>query len=125
MNTLNAVTPLKDYGHYGSAGVRTERETEYEAFSQVTRMLRGTGQTRLDPDQVLAIHKNNELWAILATDLAQPGNLLAGEIKAGLVSLAGFAIRQGHAVLNGTGRIEPLIEVNVAIMKGLRGAVPE
>ncbi|MFV0300721.1 MAG: flagellar biosynthesis regulator FlaF [Paracoccus sp. (in: a-proteobacteria)] len=125
MNTLNAVTPLKDHGHYGSHGVRTERDIEYEAFSQVTRMLRGTGETRPGPDQVMAIHRNNELWTILATDLAHPGNRLPAETRAGLISLAGFALRQGQSVLRGTGSVEPLIEVNVSIMKGLRGAVPE
>lgn len=118
MNTLNAVTSSKTQGHYGSQGIRTERDVEYEAFSQVTRLLRGA-------DPIMAIHRNNELWTILAMDLAQPGNRLPAETRAGLISLAGFALRHGQAVLNGRGRIEPLIEVNVSIMKGLRGAVQE
>lgn len=125
MNTLNAVTPMNDHGPYRSHGIRTERDIEYEAFSQITRMMRAASQGPLEPVQVMAIHRNNELWTTLATDLAQPGNQLPAETRAGLISLAGFAIRQGHAVLNGTGDIDPLIDVNVAIMKGLRGTVPE
>ena len=122
---MNAVTPLTDYGHYGSAGLRTERDSEYDAFSYVTRLLRDAKSSRLGPATVQAIHKNSELWSILATDLAQPDNTLPDETKAGLISLAGFAIRQGFSVLNNGGTIDSLIEVNVAIMKGLRGEVSE
>lgn len=122
---MNAVTPLTDYGHYGSAGLRTERDSEYDAFSYVTRLLRDAKSSRLGPATVQAIHKNSELWSILATDLAQPDNTLPDETKAGLISLAGFAIRQGFSVLNNVGTINSLIEVNVAIMKGLRGEVSE
>lgn len=122
---MNAVTPLTDYGHYGSAGLRTERDSEYDAFSYVTRLLRDAKNSRLGPATVQAIHKNSELWSILATDLAQPDNTLPDETKAGLISLAGFAIRQGFSVLNNGGTIDSLIEVNVAIMKGLRGEVSE
>lgn len=122
---MNAVTPLTDYGHYGSAGLRTERNSEYDAFSYVTRLLRDAKSSRLGPATVQAIHKNSELWSILATDLAQPDNTLPDETKAGLISLAGFAIRQGFSVLNNVGTINSLIEVNVAIMKGLRGEVSE
>lgn len=118
MNMLNAISPLKNQGYYGSQGIRTERDIEYDAFSQVTRMLRG-------PDRIMAVCRNNELWTILAIDLAQPGNRLPAETRAGLISLAGFAIRHGQAVLNGGAGIEPLIEVNVSVMKGLRGQVPE
>ncbi|WP_157994817.1 flagellar biosynthesis regulator FlaF [Paracoccus tegillarcae] len=121
---MNAVTPLTDYGRYGSAGLRTERDSEYEAFSHVTRLLRNARSEQLGPDIVVAINKNTELWSILATDLAQPGNSLADEIKAGLISLAGFAIRHGLAVLNSGAKLDPLIDVNVAVMKGLRGEVP-
>lgn len=123
MMNLNAVTPQKDYGRYASAGMRTDRDAEYDAFSHVTRLLSDAKTGRLGPDVILAIHKNNELWAILATDLAQPGNLLPDETRAGLLSLAGFAIRHGHSVLNGSGQIDPLIEINVSMMKGLRGEV--
>ncbi len=122
---MNAVTPLNDYGQYGAASIRTERDTEYEAFSHVTRMLRAASKRLLDQDAVMAIHKNNELWSILAADLAQPGNTLPDETKAGLISLAGFSIRQGLAVLNGSAQIAPLLDINVAIMKGLRGEVQE
>lgn len=85
---MNAVTPLTDYGHYGSAGLRTERDSEYDAFSYVTRLLRDAKSSRLGPATVQAIHKNSELWSILATDLAQPDNTLPDETKAGLISLA-------------------------------------
>ncbi|TRW96064.1 flagellar biosynthesis regulator FlaF [Paracoccus sp. M683] len=120
---MNAVTPHKEYGQYGSAGIRTERDAEYEAFSQVTRLLRAAGNDRYGSNAISAIHKNNELWMTLAADLAQPDNSLPPEMKAGLISLAGFALRHGQTVVNGTGNVEPLIDINVAMMKGLRGEV--
>lgn len=120
---MNAVTPHSEYG-YGASVLRTARDTEYDVFSRVTRMLRQSDQEGRGTDAILAIHKNNELWTILAADLSQPENALADEMKAGLMSLAGFSLRHGHAVLNGTGTTDVLIDINMSVMKGLRGEVP-
>lgn len=118
---MNAATPFSDQRHYGSSNLRTERDYEYEAFSRVTRMLNRAHDNPTGANKCEAIHMNNELWTILASDLAQPGNALDPETKAGLISLAGFSVRQGLAVLNGDNDIAPLIDVNISVMKGLRG----
>lgn len=73
----------------------------------------------------MAVHRNNELWTLLATDLADPGNALPEATKAGLLSLAAFSLRHGHAVLAGEGATDVLIDINMAILKGLRGVVGE
>ena len=122
---LNAVTPLNKRADYGFNAIRTERDTEYDAFSRITFALRTAAQGD-DPHQVIqAVHANTELWTILAADLMQPGNALADEIKAGLLSLANFSIKHGHAVMNGATEIGVLIDINISIMKGLRGEVPK
>lgn len=123
MNTLNAVTPLSDSTGYGSHAIRTDRDNEYTVFSRVTRMLREAGPDCKTPEAIMAVHKNNELWTLLAADLSHPDNALPDEIKAGLLSLAGFSVRHGRALLGGAGSIQPLIDINMSIMKGLRGEV--
>lgn len=119
---MNAVTPLSQNG-YGTNAVRTARDAEYDVISRVTRMLRQASASDRPSDRVQAIHKNNELWTLLATDLADPGNGLPDETKAGLLSLAAFSLRHGHALLAGDGGLDALIDINISIMKGLRGEV--
>lgn len=122
---LNAVTSLNKRADYGFNAIRTERDTEYDAFSRITFALKSAAQSD-DPSQIIkAVHANNELWTILATDLMQPGNGLGDEIKSGLLSLASFSIKHGHAVLNGATSIGVLVDINISIMKGLRGEVPK
>lgn len=119
---MNAVTPLSESG-YGANAVRSARDTEYDIFSRVTRLLRQSDRAGRTADAIMAVHRNNELWTLLATDLADPGNALPEETKAGLLSLASFSLRHGHAVLTGKATTDALIDINLSIMKGLRGEV--
>nr|WP_162623674.1 flagellar biosynthesis regulator FlaF [Paracoccus saliphilus] len=117
---MNAATPLAGHG-YQSNGLRTARDAEYNVFSQVTRMLRQTPPRADNAHTIEAISKNTELWTLLALDLAGAGNALPDETKAGLLSLAGFAIRHGQAVMAGRAATDPLIDINMSVMRGLRG----
>ena len=119
---MNAVTPLSQNG-YGAQAVRTARDTEYDIFSRVTRMLRQSAASPNTAANIEAVHKNNQLWTLLAGDLAAPGNALPDEVKAGLLSLAAFAVRHGAAVLAGAATVDALIDINLSVMKGLRGEV--
>ena len=103
--------------------MRPARDVEYDVFSRVTGLLRQADPRGRTAEAIAAVHKNNELWTILMTDLADPGNTLPDELKAGLLSLAGFSIRHGHAVMAGSATTEALIDVNMSVMKGLRGEV--
>lgn len=119
---MNAFAPTTDYGYGATANMmRPTRDVEYDAFSRVTRMLRQAGSQSMASETIGAVHKNSELWTILAADLAEPGNALPDEVKAGLLSLAGFSIRHGHAVLAGNATVDALIDINLSVMKGLRG----
>lgn len=120
---MNAVTTLSQHG-YNSPALRAARDVEYDAFARVTRLLRQADRRCTVPQAAEAVHRNNELWTLLAADLADPGNALPADMRAGLISLASFCIRRGHAVLNGEGTTDALIEINLTIMKGLRGEVP-
>ncbi|WP_154764352.1 flagellar biosynthesis regulator FlaF [Paracoccus lichenicola] len=120
---MNAVPSFAGHG-YGSSILRTPRDAEYEVFSRVTRMLRQAAEGDHGPDVIAAVHKNNQLWTILAADLASPGNGLPDPVRAGLLSLAGFALRHGHQALSGKVGIAPLIDINMAVMRGLRQEAP-
>lgn len=119
---MNAILP---YGAHGEAAhaVRTHRDAEYDVLSRVTRLLRQAELSGNRSETIAAVDKNNQLWTLWATDLADPGNGLPADLKAGLLSLAGFGLRQGHAVLARGANLRPLIDINLSIMKGLRGEV--
>ncbi|MDB6179221.1 flagellar biosynthesis regulator FlaF [Paracoccus sp. Z330] len=117
---MNAVTPLSTTG-YGEAIIRTERSAEYDVISRVTRLLRQADREGRSAEAIMAVHKNNELWTLFATDLADPGNRLPDDVKSGLLSLAAFSIRHGHKVLSGEAGSDILIDINMSVLKGLRG----
>ena len=117
---MNAVSSFSSTG-YGNSVVRTARDAEYDIFSRVTRMLRQATERGHGPDMIAAVDKNNQLWTILASDLADPGNALPDEVRAGLLSLAGFSLRHGHQALAGKVSLAPLIDINMSVMRGLRG----
>ena len=116
---MNAVPSFAGHG-YGSNVVRTARDAEYDVFSRVTRMLRQAAEEDNGPDLIAAVHKNNELWTILAADLAGSGNGLPDDLRAGLLSLAGFSLRHGHLAISRKAKVDPLIDINIAVMRGLR-----
>lgn len=106
---------------YGNPALRGARDVEYDAFSKVTRMLSKASQSCEGMETVKAVSGNNELWTLLVDDLSHPQNELDETTKAGLLSLAIFSLRHGKNVLAGAGGTNVLIEINMSVMKGLRG----
>jgi flagellar protein FlaF len=110
---------------YAAAPVRSARGAEYAIFAQVTQALRAVDPSdrAAFPRLATAVCDNQRLWATLAEDLMHDGNALPLPLRAQLVSLAEFVRRHSMAVLGGKGGIDPLVDINTAIMKGLRGEV--
>ena len=108
-----------------SAATHTPRDIEYHAFAHVTGKLADArdraaevgGLTRLAE----AMFDNVRLWATLAADCASDANRLPRELRAPIIGLANFARTHMAKVLAGSETVDALIEVNMAIMKGLRG----
>lgn len=109
---------------FGSNHIRTDRDNEYLAVSRVTRMLQSAQESGNGNETIRATHANSELWIALAADLATTGNMLPDQLKANLISLAIFSIKHGHRVLHEDASLEPLLDINLHIMKGLRGEAP-
>jgi flagellar biosynthesis activator protein FlaF len=109
---------------YGTSAraIRTPRDTEHEALARVTRNLKQARDTAPQsfPDLVGAVHDNRTLWTIFAADLAGVGNGLPLELRGRLISLAAFVDAHSVKVLNGKERVDVLIDINVAVMRGLR-----
>jgi flagellar biosynthesis activator protein FlaF len=102
---------------------RTLRGTEYDLFAQVTHRLKSVPSDGTKSFVALAeaLHENCRLWTVLAADVAQPGNALPAPLRAQIFYLFQFTDRHSRKVLAGNGSVDILIEINTAIMRGLRG----
>ncbi|MEM9370575.1 MAG: flagellar biosynthesis regulator FlaF [Pseudomonadota bacterium] len=108
---------------YGNAmtSVKTPRQVEYQAFAKVTTDLRRTAAMGREgfPELAKALHLNLKLWTIIAGSVAADGNALPDQLRARLFYLADFTRDHTRKVLHADETVDPLIDVNVAIMKGL------
>lgn len=122
------MTPTARTGYaQASTPIRTDRGTEYAVFAQATRRLSAVDETdrRQFPALAEAVVANQRLWAVLAEDLMGDGNRLPLPLRGQLLGLAEFVRRHSHQVLAGKASAAALVEINTAIMKGLRGEVEE
>jgi flagellar protein FlaF len=107
----------------GSANpIRTSRGTEYEAFARITARLRAAlaGGRGGFAALAAALHDNRQLWTLLAADVAEKENGLAEDLRARIFYLAEFTRQHTTKVLAGRARAEVLVEINAAVMSGLR-----
>jgi flagellar protein FlaF len=105
------------------APTRSLRSVEYDLLVQVTQRLRSTWANRASdfPALVRAVTDNCQLWSTLASDVALPGNGLPQELRARLFYLYEFTARHSRAVLDDKASVEVLADINMAVMRGLRG----
>lgn len=100
--------------------IRTDRSIEYDAFARVTSRLK---QISEDPEDfqrlAAAVHDNRKLWSVLSADVAGKANRLSPDLRARIVYLSEFTRIYSSRVLNGASA-EPLIDINTAVMRGLR-----
>lgn len=106
-----------------AAPVRTERGAEYAIFAKITHRLNDIDEEDKGafPKLASAVCDNQRLWGALRTDLMHEGNALPVGLRAQLISLSEFVRRHSLKVLAGNASILPLIDINTAIMRGLRG----
>ncbi|MDQ7070632.1 MAG: flagellar biosynthesis regulator FlaF [Rhodobacterales bacterium] len=105
-----------------SAPIRTPRGTEYEVFANITHRLKAAalkGKTGF-PALAMAIHDNRKLWTLLAVDVADKDNGLPKDLRARIFYLAEFTQKHSREVLRNSASVAPLLEVNAAVMRGLR-----
>ncbi|MGG7566700.1 flagellar biosynthesis regulator FlaF [Rhodovulum sp. DZ06] len=117
---------------YGDAQValHDSRQTEYRAFAEATRRLCAADAANEDTTGGFAalaeaLHDNLRLWTLLAADVASDDNELPQQLRARIFYLAEFTRVHSRKVLSGDAKVRPLIDINTAIMKGLRAGATD
>ena len=105
-----------------NAPTRSTRSVEYEVIARITHKLKETAERgpAAFPDLAQALHENLELWTVLAADVSDPGNGLPKDLRARIFFLAQFTRQHGPKVLSGEATVAPLLEINTAVLRGLR-----
>ncbi len=119
---MNALSHARNAYAQTSTATRTPRGIEYQVIARVTHRLKSAAQ-KGDAgfgELAAAVADNRRLWTVLATDVARSGNGLPDELRARILYLAEFTNVQSRAVLAGRASPAPLLEVNAAVLRGLR-----
>ncbi|NRP13134.1 hypothetical protein XMM379_000712 [Aliiroseovarius sp. xm-m-379] len=119
---MNAMNLAKTAYAASNTAVRTPRGVEYEAFARVTHKLRSAAEKGRSGFGMLsqALHENRRLWTLLAADVAEADNKLPQDLRARIFYLAEFTNDFSRKVLTDGSDPQALIEINTAIMRGLR-----
>ncbi|QUS35939.1 flagellar biosynthesis regulator FlaF [Falsirhodobacter algicola] len=118
---MTALAPHRNaYAEPGSPA-RDARGIEYDAFVRVTKDIAHAEESGNFPALAAALDANRRLWVLLRRDLMQEGNALPISLRARLIGLADFTAQHSARVLRRTAEVGALIEINTAVMRGLRG----
>ena len=99
----------------------TARDREREALDRMLDALRRAeaAGTR-SREAVEAIYLTRNLWALLVEDLANPENALPEELRAGLISIGLWIMREAEALrLGQRDSFAAMIEITTMIRDGL------
>lgn len=105
-----------------AAPTKTPGKLEYDVIARITHRLKASAQRGKIGFSALAeaIHENRTLWTHLAVDVADDDNALPQELRARIFYLAEFTNHHSTKVLAGEASVRPLLEVNTAVLRGLR-----
>lgn len=119
---MNAQTLAKTAYTAPGQPTRTARGTEYELFARITHRLKAAHALGAKGFSVLvrALHENRQLWVALAADVAEADNQLPPLLRARIFYLSEFTTQHSSKVLAGSATVEVLIDINTAVMRGLR-----
>jgi flagellar protein FlaF len=103
--------------------MRTPRGTEYEAVARITQGLKAAAERQpvSMTELARAVNENRRLWILFAAQVADPDNPLPKDLRARIFYLSEFTGDHSRKVLRREADVTALIEVNTAIMRGLRG----
>jgi flagellar protein FlaF len=120
---VNAVERAKEGYGRSAVPIKSHRAAEYEAIARISHRLRAAAMKRTSnyAEFVEALSENSKLWTTLAVDVAQPENQLPQDLRARLFWLAEFTTQETAKILKNEGDVSILIEINAAVLQGLRG----
>ena len=102
------------------APTRSMRRVEYDVIARITFRLKKAIEEGTFAELVEAVHENRNLWQVLAIDVADEDNQLPKDLRARLFYLAEFTEAQSSKVIRREDTAIPLLEVNTAILRGLK-----
>ncbi|MFP4044715.1 MAG: flagellar biosynthesis regulator FlaF [Rhodosalinus sp.] len=121
---MNATTlALRAYSAE-STPAGTHRAAEYKLIARVTHRLKQAASDASFPMLAAALADNRRLWTALAVDVAARENALPSQLRARLFWLAEFTESHSRKVLAGQATVAPLLEINTAVLRGLRNEEP-
>lgn len=105
------------------APIRSSRQVEYDVFARVTGRLSSASRKRdaNHPEFINSLYDNTKLWRALAVDVLQAENSLPKNLKAQIFYLFQFTESHSRKVMSENFNVEILLEINKAVMRGLRG----
>ena len=120
---MNVVEHAKEGYGRNAVPIKSHRSAEYEAIARISHRLRtaALNKEKNYPEFVEALSENGRLWTTLAVDLVQPENALPKELRSRLFWLAEFTSHETMRILRNQGDVAILIEINAAVLQGLRG----
>jgi flagellar biosynthesis activator protein FlaF len=97
------------------------RDAEYRLFAQVTAaLLQADEQEQRGPALIDTLDWNRRVWSAVSADCSLPGNGLPATLRGQIVSLGLWVSRYSSDVASGAASLDALINVNRAIMDGLK-----
>ena len=120
---MNVIEQAQQAYAPNQVAVRTDRSVEAQLISRITGRLQSAGQTSKSdfPKLMTALHENKRLWTTLAANVADLDNELPKELRAQLFYLAEFTEQHSRLVARGQADVSALVDINMAIMRGLNG----
>ena len=120
---MNVVERAREGYGKNAVPVKSHRAAEYEAIARISHRMRSAALSKDKnfAEFASALHENHKLWTRLAMDVAHPDNGLPQELRARLFWLSEFTSKETKRLLSKEGDVGILIEINAAILHGLRG----
>ena len=107
-----------------NVSTRSDRSIEYDVIARITARMKAAIVAESFPKLLEALHDNRKLWRTLAIDVADDQNQLPADLRARIFYLAEFTDHQTNRVLREKDSAVPLLEVNMAILRGLKQEGP-
>lgn len=119
---MNALVNAKNAYASAKSPTSTPKDLEFEAIARITRRMITAARQGRNGFSALAeaVHDNRKLWQIFQTDIVDSGNGLPEDLKEQILYLAAFTNQYTSKVLSRKAGVAPLVEINTAIMRGLR-----
>ncbi|WP_296939906.1 flagellar biosynthesis regulator FlaF [uncultured Marivita sp.] len=114
------------YQSYRTTPIKSIKDTEIEIVLRTTRRLKEHAETRQADYAgfVAALSSNQKLWTMFAVDVANANNGLTTDLRAQIFYLFEFVQTYSRRVLIEDVSIAPLIETNLAMLRGLTAIRP-